>query len=332
MATNANTHHMVSECQSLPVLPLTAKPDKSLARPGVYAIFCEANGRYYVGSSINIKKRMTQHFSGLSSNRHFSRHLQAAFNKHGEDKFRFEVLEFTGPGKEEIIGAERRWIAKKDSCKSGFNVMPDANSPLGVIHTQETIEKMVAAAKRRGKNPHAKGNSSYELISPSGEIVKGFNMAEFCRENGFSPNDSVNFLALNRGRISTYKGWMSPKMKPVGKSLGGAVEFSLMSPSGEIHSGKNVAEFCRSIGKQPNYFSDLIYSGRGGHGWNIAPGFVFERKKKKTRIIISPSGETHVFGCIKDFAALHNLKPKGLQHFLSSSDKQYLGWRKPPCS
>lgn len=54
--------------------------DKSLLMPGVYAIKCKQNNRYYIGSSQNIYYRMQQHNGLLKRGLHFNRSIQKDYN------------------------------------------------------------------------------------------------------------------------------------------------------------------------------------------------------------------------------------------------------------
>ncbi|MEA5447582.1 NUMOD3 domain-containing DNA-binding protein [Leptolyngbya sp. CCNP1308] len=63
-------------------------------------------------------------------------------------------------------------------------------------HSEATIEKI------------RKVNSkSFRLLSPSGEIVEGSNLREFCRQNDLNPG---NMCQLNQGKIKSAKGWRLP--------------------------------------------------------------------------------------------------------------------------
>lgn len=68
------------------------KLDRSIYMGHVYAIVNEANGNRYIGSSINIRRRLRGHISALRLNRHYSKSLQADFNEFGVDNFRVELL------------------------------------------------------------------------------------------------------------------------------------------------------------------------------------------------------------------------------------------------
>jgi group I intron endonuclease len=61
---------------------------------GIYLISNVANGKLYVGSSENIPNRWCDHIKPLRRGCHPNRYLQNAFNKHGENSFRFDVIEF----------------------------------------------------------------------------------------------------------------------------------------------------------------------------------------------------------------------------------------------
>lgn len=59
---------------------------------GVYEIRNTLNGKVYIGSSVNVGRRLAAHRWELRAGKHFSTHLQAAWNKHGEHQFVFKPL------------------------------------------------------------------------------------------------------------------------------------------------------------------------------------------------------------------------------------------------
>ena len=58
---------------------------------GVYKI--DICGHIYVGSSVNIYRRLGDHFRSLKKNTHSNQYLQRVINKYGIDKIKFEILE-----------------------------------------------------------------------------------------------------------------------------------------------------------------------------------------------------------------------------------------------
>lgn len=60
---------------------------------GIYKIICSGNNKVYIGQSTNIHRRYKSHITDLKANKHHNPKLQYAFNKYGEDSFRFEIIE-----------------------------------------------------------------------------------------------------------------------------------------------------------------------------------------------------------------------------------------------
>ena len=61
---------------------------------GVYQIYNPINNKRYIGSSINVERRLKEHLRNLKKNTHCNVHLQSAYNKYGVQNFKFEVIEF----------------------------------------------------------------------------------------------------------------------------------------------------------------------------------------------------------------------------------------------
>jgi group I intron endonuclease len=75
----------------------------------IYKIINLVNDKFYVGSTTNKKVRFREHRKQLRGNRHHCKHLQAAWNKYGEAKFDFVVVEEVPP-EHSLHGAEDRYL------------------------------------------------------------------------------------------------------------------------------------------------------------------------------------------------------------------------------
>lgn len=99
-------------------------------KSGIYKLANKLNGRIYVGSAKEFKRRWSQHASSLRNQKHQNKFLQADFNKCGEEAFVFEVLEVTeGKTKEERLLLEEQYIQKYyDSGTNCYNLCDRAIS------------------------------------------------------------------------------------------------------------------------------------------------------------------------------------------------------------
>ena len=126
---------------------------------GVYAIRC-ADGRAYIGSSINVKERCRNHRNVLNTGKHRNRPLQEAWNKMGTEAFTFAALE-TVADEEDLLAAEQKWIDAARAEGGVFNRAPMAGSSLGIVRTHETRAKCAEA--QRGKRLSAEHRAKIAL-------------------------------------------------------------------------------------------------------------------------------------------------------------------------
>ena len=103
----------------------------------------------YVGSSNNLKQRWRQHKSLLKRNKHLCTPLQNSWNKYGEDKFIFSIIEETT--QDLLLEKEQYWLDHYKSYEktNGYNILKIAGSNVGFKHTEETKLKISEASKGR---------------------------------------------------------------------------------------------------------------------------------------------------------------------------------------
>lgn len=111
-------------------------------KSGVYAIANLINGKVYVGSSVDLKRRENEHFNALKTGCHPIPYLQRSWEKYGPENFVFLVLETCMP--EECFVREQGWLDDLEPYRfeNGYNRSPSAGSCLGFRHTKMTKQKM----------------------------------------------------------------------------------------------------------------------------------------------------------------------------------------------
>ena len=78
-------------------------------KSGIYKIENKVNGKVYIGSSNSIRRRWQKHKALLRHGKHQNSHLQAAWDKYGEDNFSFSVIELCPI--DQLISREQYFIA-----------------------------------------------------------------------------------------------------------------------------------------------------------------------------------------------------------------------------
>ncbi len=119
--------------------------------PGVYIILNGVNHHMYVGSTVNLYTRYSQHVNELSRGKHHNEHLQRAYDRYGSDVFAFCVVDHL-PDASKLVEREQLFM---DLICPEYNMNPTAerNSPPSNIGRKHTPEHRANnAASRRASN------------------------------------------------------------------------------------------------------------------------------------------------------------------------------------
>jgi group I intron endonuclease len=122
---------------------------------GVYVIRNDITGNGYVGQSVRMRKRISDHFNLLRRGIHPNPHLQRAFIKYGESSFSydFEIVCENPADLDPLESAYLSGDAVFDSARTYYNI---AKAPAGVMrdrkHTKETREKI--SKSKKGNRSH----------------------------------------------------------------------------------------------------------------------------------------------------------------------------------
>jgi len=90
-----------------------------LKKSGIYIIRNSVNKKVYIGQSVDMVSRFTNHLYYLRENRHGNPGLQRLYNKYGESVFNFSILEECDKSK---LDEKEIWYIKYyNSYKNGYN-------------------------------------------------------------------------------------------------------------------------------------------------------------------------------------------------------------------
>lgn len=93
-------------------------------KSGVYQIVNTINGKRYIGSSINIKKRWREHRGALKGRRHHNTYLQRSWDKYGKSNFDFQVIYYCG--RDTVCNNEQFFL---DVLSPEYNILDIAGRP-----------------------------------------------------------------------------------------------------------------------------------------------------------------------------------------------------------
>jgi group I intron endonuclease len=213
-------------------------------KSGIYCIENVVNGKIYIGSSVDINHRWKNHQYELNNDIHHSKHLQAAWNKYGEQSFEFKILEIVNPSKEELLEREQWWIdiTRCDIDTYGYNILSNAGRTTGYNHSEESRMKISNYRKgkrhtQQTKDKISSSNMGRTFSEESRKKISESNLGKKCPKN----------VELNKSRAKTW---------------------SFVSPDGTIYNIKDLVEFCRENGLTYSLMTLVYHGKRKSHkGW-----------------------------------------------------------------
>lgn len=182
---------------------------------GIYMIINKVNNKKYIGSSRNLTQRRRSHLYKLRHGKHENNHLQNAFNKYGEENFKFDIIEECSI--EDLAKKENENIKEWKTLlrDKGYNISPktgnkevsqETRNKLSILAKNRTTEhKKKLAESRRGWNP------SKEIRKKMSESHMGYQMPQEQKDKiskalkgrKASKEATANMSKARKGRIIT---------------------------------------------------------------------------------------------------------------------------------
>jgi group I intron endonuclease len=164
---------------------------------GIYKIIHKDSGKYYVGRSSNLEKRLKEHLYNLVNNNHHNNNLQNAWNKYGKDAFEFVVTEYIENNTFLLKESEQKYldiIKNERLCGLNNSYNLSENSEFGGPMPEESRYKIINANHNRIWKDESRKKLS--------ELNTGKNNKMF---GTVGPNNGKKLSVVTRSKMSKSK-------------------------------------------------------------------------------------------------------------------------------
>ena len=202
---------------------------------GIYKITNTITNKFYIGSSININRRFTDHKKQLRCNKHKNQHLQNAWNEHGEDNFKFEIIELSND--DNLIKLEQDYLDNLMPWNNeiGYNIVKTAGNTFGYKYNEDSKVKISKSKINQNKiNEYIV--STKKITSQYQEFTKDLSKKDIDIKNPFY-NKTHTDLSKSKMRNSKL-GNKNPHFGK-GPMLGRKATDEHKAKIGNSNSGKN---------------------------------------------------------------------------------------------
>lgn len=282
----------------------------------IYRFRNVANAKSYVGSTFHLRKRKILHLHLLRHNKHHSPHFQAAWNKHGEASFEFEILEEQDfPDEEALRACENAWLVRLSGRL--YNSAPVAMSALGIKRSQETRDKIRKALVGRIVTPETRArmseaqrrrdpatrNIAIVIAARTGAKLTAEHrrkIGESNRRRTYSDATRQKMSEAMRGRKHTDQARANMAAAQLGRTHTQETKDKIRNAHlGKAKSAEGVAKQSATLSGRPN-----------------------------GALVQAPDGTIHRVFNVTAFAREHNLKNRSLSAIITGKRKSHKGWVK----
>lgn len=223
---------------------------------GIYKIFLGETGRVYIGQSLSIELRISQHKYMLKANRHYNIRMQQAFNK--TNLFELEIIAIAEA--EELDALEELYMSEYNSINMGYNICSAGSSGKGLNHSSTVYtEEQIIDTMQLCLDPKNTYKYISEITGVSINTVKHIADRDvpFWLEDRF-PNECNKLIDIKNDRLrsSSLRSTLNYKFT------------SLMSPEDVVYKITNISAFGRDHGLDSNKVGEIMRGNRNSHkGW-----------------------------------------------------------------
>lgn len=163
-------------------------------KSGVYRWVNKLNNNTYVGSGLNLAKRIGEYYSQSELKRNL-RPIHAALLKYGYENFQLEILEYCRA--DELIKREQYYL---DLLNPEYNILKNAYSLIGYNHSAENIAKFKLKKITQEHKDLLSSIHLNKVVSIETRNKLSIATAEYKKNNPLTPEALANITAKTTER------------------------------------------------------------------------------------------------------------------------------------
>jgi len=155
-------------------------------KSGIYRWINNNNGNTYVGSAVNLSKRINSYYQEKELNRN-SRPIKDALLKYGHKNFSLEIIEYCE--KKDLINREQYYL---DKLTPEYNILKQAYSLQGFKHSDKTIEKLKLKTLTEEQKEFLSAVNKGKKVDDKTKLKLSESLKEYRRNNSLTPEALEN--------------------------------------------------------------------------------------------------------------------------------------------
>lgn len=174
---------------------------------GVYLIHC--NDYKYVGSSMNLYRRLKRHSNDLKRGKHFNEFVQRAYNKYGRNSFSYEILELC----DNYIEREAYYIQLLNS-EANFEKDPTSRSK-----SEQTKKKISESLLDRFKGKDNPASIKVYQYTSDGDFITEYDTIREAAQAVNGSQVAIGKAAMGKNKSSAGYQWSRIKLNKMNKLI-----------------------------------------------------------------------------------------------------------------
>ena len=269
---------------------------------GIYCLLNTNNGKRYVGLSTDLYTRIMKHRSLLKHNKHYNKHLQAAYNK----GYNFEVIVLENCSIEELDTKEVFYMNLYNvlNPEFGYNLAEGGGLGNGL----------------KGEQSPAFNSNIFTFYNEDGRVET--NKTCYYMINKYNLSNKIYSVA--NGKITSTKGWRCSIDKVWEK------RYDFYNIDGRIDKGLTQKEMCNKYNLDSSSISRVV-RGLLNHcgGWSITPDKKCHREaRNKKYSVCNETGTVLLLNkTIKEIAQILNCSTRVVNQLCRGKIKTVKGYK-----